>query len=155
MCKSPDSKDPTINVPHIFQSGTNLPEKAYYIDEEKKTKLHEPYMENLVNLCKLADVECDAKSILDFETKVAELHYTNVEKRNPDLTYNPLKWKEVQDKLGASFAPFFKALDLDLTDVVIDCPRFYEGLGTLIEELDLHTLKNIVVARMVVQYDLK
>lgn len=94
-----DSKNPTAYIPYFTQSGLGLPDKKYYFnDDEKSVKLRDDYLVHLGNMLTLSglkDTTSKAKGIMALETAIADLHWTRVERRDRNKTYNKVELKNL------------------------------------------------------------
>ncbi len=87
-----DRKDPNKNVFYIGQSGLGLPDRDYYLKPsfaEKKAR-YETYVATQLKSAGWPDPEGSAKRIVALETRLAEAHWTRIESRDADKTYNPM-----------------------------------------------------------------
>ncbi len=84
-----NSKWPIVN---FYQGGLSLPDRDYYLkDSERFNNIKKEFlvhMEKMFDLASIPDGKVKAEQILDLETKIAEHHWTRVDNRNPDKTYN-------------------------------------------------------------------
>ena len=85
---SEDAKNSDFVIPHIYAGGLGLPDKEYYFSENKKEH-RKKYIEYLENCYKLYfEKNVNLSFILNFERSLAEVTYTNVQKRNPNMRIN-------------------------------------------------------------------
>ncbi|MBP2157992.1 MULTISPECIES: M13 family metallopeptidase [Asticcacaulis] len=99
-----DEKNPKVKVLLISQGGLGLPDRDYYLKDsfaDKKAK-YETYIADMLRLTGHANPEQTAKDILALETKIAEVHWTRIERRDSTKTYNPMTPAEL-----ATYAPGF------------------------------------------------
>ncbi len=96
-----DRKNSSQVIAAALQGGLGLPDRDYYTktDEESK-QLRAKYVAHVAKMLELAgDVSVkaaeEAKTILDFETKLAIPAMTRVERRNPDNTYHPHRGEDL------------------------------------------------------------
>ena len=62
-------------------------------------------MTNVLNLAGEANAAARAKAILDFETKIARVHWTKTDSRDATKTYNKMTVAELQKRApGFNFA---------------------------------------------------
>jgi predicted metalloendopeptidase len=84
-----NSKWPIVNM---YQGGLSLPDRDYYLkDNERFNNIKNEFlahMEKMFELASIADGKKKAEKILEIETKIAEQHWTRVDNRDPDKTYN-------------------------------------------------------------------
>jgi len=97
---SNDSKTPTEYIAYFSQSGLGLPEKAYYLNEDDKSKdLRSEYvghLEKMFELFGFKEVESIALKVMAIETSIAKIHWTMVDRRDRDKTYNKLSMKDLK-----------------------------------------------------------
>ena len=97
---SSDSKNPTEYIVYFGQSGLGLPEKAYYLNEDDKSKdLRSEYvghLEKMFELFGFKEVESIASKVMAIETSIAKIHWTMVDRRDRDKTYNKLSTKDLR-----------------------------------------------------------
>ena len=85
-----DQKAPTRYVVSTGQSGLGLPNRDYYLEERWAAKkvLYQAYVARMLGLIGWENPEQSAAEIVAFETRIAEAHWTAVQNRNRDETYN-------------------------------------------------------------------
>jgi putative endopeptidase len=91
---SGDAKHPTQYVLAVSQAGLGMPNRDYYLkDDPALAKTREAYRTFLTTMLSLAgekDASPRADAVLALETEIAKAHWTAVERRNADKTYNPM-----------------------------------------------------------------
>jgi putative endopeptidase len=122
MSIEPDAKDPTKYAITIGQAGLGLPDRDYYLAKqfaEKKAK-YPGFITRMLTLAGWPDPAGSAAKILAFEQKIAEVSWSRAEDRDPDKTYNPMSFAELQKQVpGFDWAAFFKAAGLGAPDRVV------------------------------------
>ena len=98
---SNDSKNPTEYISYLSQSGLGLPEKAYYLKEDDKSKAlrseYVSHIEKMFSLFEFKDAKLIASKVMSVETSIAEIHWTMVDRRDRDKTYNKLSVAELEN----------------------------------------------------------
>ncbi len=142
-----DDKNATRYIPNIWQGGLGLPDRDYYFNDDESFKsIRAAYLVHLEKMFTLAGWSNPARTariILDLETEIAELHWTNVENRNSEKTYN-LTSIAAQSELngGLDWKAFFEEAGMAPTyDLNICQPSFLEGFSQLFGEKSLETWK--------------
>ena len=101
-----DDKNPNAYAVFLRQAGLGLPDRDYYLIDEKGTvairAAYRPYIAQMLGLGNIAGNETKAQAIFDLETAIAKLHWTRVQRRDADKTYNPMSVAELE-----RFAPEF------------------------------------------------
>ena len=90
-----DLKNPDVFAVYLGQGGLGLPDRDYYLDT-KNAKFAEvrakylAYVTQLLTLGAVADAAAQAQAVFDLEAKIAAVHWSRVERRQVDKTYNPV-----------------------------------------------------------------
>ena len=96
-----DFKDATRYIIYITQSGLGLPDRDYYFNEgERFQVIRSKYVSHIEKMLSLAGQEnagAKARSIMELETKIAAQHWTRVENRDNEKTYNKYRLAELSD----------------------------------------------------------
>jgi len=94
-----DDKEPEKHIGIIGQGGLGLPDRDMY---DTKAAQFEPlragykkYIGQMLTLLGEKDAEKRAEAIYALEEKIAAVHWTRVENRDPVKTYNKLTWDEL------------------------------------------------------------
>jgi putative endopeptidase len=124
-----DQKDPDRYMVTIQQSGLGLPDRDYYLkDDAVYSALRSKYathIEHMLTLAGVAAAGAAAQSILELETRIAQLHWPAAKRRERDLTYNPrgraeleqlvpgFTWEVLLATAGVDAQPRFVVRELD------------------------------------------
>lgn len=93
-----DRKHPDVNVFYVGQGGLGLPDRDYYLKPAfaaKKT-LYEAYVAQQLTNAGWPEPEAAAKRVVALEMQLADAHWTRIESRNADKTYNPTRVDELE-----------------------------------------------------------
>ena len=93
-----DNRDSTSYVLDMWQSGLGLPDRDYYL-EENFAQVRAAYLEHVGSMLQRCGVGTadDAARIVDLETRLAQLHWSQVANRDPVKTYNQYRLGELSD----------------------------------------------------------
>jgi putative endopeptidase len=136
-----DQKDSNVNVMYFGQSGINLPDEAYYREEQNLEirNKYKVFIENLVNLAGVEgfqDGAVIAESVLELETALASFHYDIVKNGEADKTYHETFKQELVSLLPSfnweKWLDTIKANPASLDRVIVSQPEFFTGLETLL-----------------------
>lgn len=147
ICKGQDDMEPTRYIPHVIQGGYSLPDREYYLDANKLDKFKSLYLEHITKLASMVSDEIlitadDAVAIFNIETSFAELHHTQVQKRDPHIIYNKLTWDEFTSKFSSDWNKYWICLDLpQMNHILVDCPNFYDQLTSLLNKYSVEQWK--------------
>ncbi|MDV6316033.1 M13 family metallopeptidase [Idiomarina sp. HP20-50] len=154
----PDAKDPNTNAMYVSQAGLGLPDRDYYLKDEKKFEefrdAYQQYAEDILGMVGVDNTEQAAKNILDLETKLAEIQWSRVESRNADKTYNKKTTEEVAELMSNfDFQRFIETSDLShVEEMVIRQPSYFKEFGELFTDVDLQTWKDYLSFRVANEY---
>ncbi len=143
-----DDKRSDQYITHIYQSGLGLPDQAYYLkDDEKSKEIQIAYIEHIkkiFDLAQLSNSEEKAKNIYNLETELAKVSMTRVERRNPEKTYNKFAFSDL-NSLGefTKWETYFNTVGLQNVDsIIVSQPEFIKGVNHLLSSTELETWKD-------------
>jgi putative endopeptidase len=144
-----DPGNPERYLVNIYQGGIGLPDEAYY-HEEKHQEIRDAYVPFIAEMFEFAGWSADeaddaAHRIFEFETAIAKHHWTVVESREAEKTYNLHSFDELQ-KISSNFDwnLWLQGAELEkkiLDEVVVMMPSFIEAFSTLYTEENLGVIK--------------
>ena len=152
-----DDKDPETYILSMSQGGLGLPDRDYYLDEKPEmAKIRAAYVAHLETMLTLAgesDAKARAAALMAFETEVAKVHWTQIDSRDADKTYNKLTLAALQKAApGFDFAAYFKANGLTPTDLLVAQPSAITGEAALIAKTPIAVLKDALLLRSLHAY---
>jgi len=140
-----DKKSSENYAVYLWQNGLNLPDKDYYFNEaERFVNLRAGYVahiEKMLNLAGLPNAKASAKNIMALETKLAAHHWSRVETRDSEKSYNKLATNNLTS-LSEQFnwQAFLAAEGVEKQkNIIINQPSFIEGFGKVFAETSLET----------------
>ena len=145
---APDEKDSRRTIADLYQGGLGLPDRDYYLKDDTKTKaIRAAYVEHLQKMFQLLGdkpkaAAKQAKTVLDFETRLARASRTRVA-RDPHRNYHLLKAADINAETpGVSWQTYFQALGLKgLKEANVGQPDFLKEVGRLLKEAPLDDWK--------------
>ncbi|MEM8946642.1 MAG: M13 family metallopeptidase [Planctomycetota bacterium] len=127
-----DDKDSTRYIAAIVQSGLSLPDRDYYLEDDKKYQSAREglknYVQTLFDLSGLPNGDRAANDVLEIETYLAEANWTRTELRDANKRYNKYQVVDL-DGLIPDFPwrRYFAAVQLpDLTEVNVVTPSYFQ-----------------------------
>ncbi|MCF6301288.1 MAG: M13 family metallopeptidase, partial [Proteobacteria bacterium] len=116
-----DKKQSNKHIVYLTQSGIGLPNRDYYFtDNEKSQQIREKYQTHIENMFALANLGKPADSaslVFNIEKDIATGHWTPIENRDSEKTYNKYTFNEVQKMVPNFDWPAW------LTHSMIDSPE--------------------------------
>jgi putative endopeptidase len=140
----PDAKDSSRYLAQLVQGGLGLPDRDYYFrDDAKSREQREAYVRHVARVFQLAgesslDAQSHAQVVLALETKLAGASMTNVERRDPERTYNPMPVAKLQALAkGFPWPTYLASLGAaEVDEVNVAQPAFFEAFARLARERD-------------------
>ncbi|KRB93421.1 M13 family metallopeptidase [Duganella sp. Root198D2] len=144
-----DNKDSTKYVVDFVQSGLGMPDRDYYLkkDDAKMAETLAKYQTTVEKMLALAgdtNAASNAKSIVAFETRIAQLHWTKVELRDPVKAYNKVPVAKLGELMpGYDWNAYLNGLGIagKVDYVIVSQPSYLKALDKLLAETPLETLK--------------
>ncbi|WP_026353764.1 M13 family metallopeptidase [Woodsholea maritima] len=143
----PDPADTTRYTVYVGQGGLGMPDRDYYLEEGEAQDGYRAaylaYIEQLLNLGGFENAAEKAQAIMAFETRIAEVHWTQEDSRDIQKIYNMMPTADV-----IALAPAFNleaglaALRLDSVDqFLVAQPSAISGASEVFADTDVDTLK--------------
>ena len=154
-----DAKNSARQLAYLGPSGLTLPDRDYYLTQDAKSRsIREKFLAHLAAVFELAGdapapAAAAARSVLAFETNLAQGQLDNVERRNPDAVYHLVRRAELASTaphvpwdayFGVRKFPPFDELDLSQ-------PAYAKGVDALLVQTPLAELKNYLRWRVLAQ----
>lgn len=134
-----DPGDPERYLVFVEQGGIGLPDESYF-REERFAAIREKYREHLERMFELAnldDTAARAARVFDLETEIAATHWTNVDSRDSQKTYNLKPWADVAAAASVDLDVWRDAMGVPtgaFAELVVRQPSFVEGVGALLTD---------------------
>lgn len=150
-----DARESTQYAVYLFQGGLGLPDRDYYFnDDDDSLRIKEAYQAYVADMLELAGHENAAgaaEQILALEHQLAGHHWTRLESRNADKTYNKLSAAEFTELAGmVDWAGYASIMGLPAEqDIIVAQPSYFSGLSQVIDATDLATLQAYLTYRTV------
>jgi predicted metalloendopeptidase len=150
-----DAGDPAKVALYLFQGGTALPDRDYYLSQDQKfVDIRAKYVEYLLRIFMLTGRAApgdEANRVLELETDLARIQWTNVESRDAVKTYNKYPVSRlIAEMPGFDWAAWAKPQGIDrAAEWVIAQPSFFKGFAAMVPETPLRTWKAWLAAQLV------
>jgi putative endopeptidase len=152
-----DRKNSDQYALNVIQGGLGMPDRDYYLSADPKlSETRAKYLQHLTNVLHLAgesNAAARAKAILDFETRIAQVHWTRAESRDANKTYNKLSLAELRKTApGFDFPSFVKDDGMDVDSVIVFQPSAFAGISALVGKAPLSVLRDQLLVRSLDSY---
>ena len=155
---APDAKDATRNVLYVTQTGLGLPDRDdYFRSDENSHRVLAAYRVYAASLLRAAGAPADVATVdalLAFETEMAKVTMTRVERRDPKAVYNPYSGAALKTLDGGfDWAAWLVAYGLKAdavaaTPLVIGQTAHTRAVAALTRNAPLETWRNYLRVRV-------
>ncbi|UPT72312.1 MAG: M13 family metallopeptidase [Flavobacterium sp. JAD_PAG50586_2] len=137
-----DDKNSKKNSVSLGAGGLGLPDKDYYISEDKDSKeKREKYQAHVARMLAFLGsspekAKADAEKILAFETALSRPRLDRVERRDPKKQYNPTAIGDLQKMVPIiDWNTYLKGIGITKIDtVIVSQPKYMAALQTILSE---------------------
>ncbi len=145
----PDSKNSKIEIAQLDQSGLGLPDRDYYLKEDKRSKqIREEYVKHVAKMFELIGNDSvsaseDANTVMKIETELAKASMSKVERRDPQKTYNKMPLDSLK-KLSPDFNwnYYFTTIGTpDPGEINVSEPDFFKAVSSIVKDTPLKDMK--------------
>ena len=134
-----------MNSAYLGQGGLGLPDRDYYLkpDFAAQREAYLAYLTRTLTAIGWTDPAKSAADILAFETRVADKHWTTVERRQIDKLYNPAKAADLPTLApGVDWAAFLSGAKVsDVETLVLMENTAIPGIAQVFADTPIETLK--------------
>ncbi|MGZ8998315.1 MAG: M13 family metallopeptidase [Allosphingosinicella sp.] len=152
-----DDKNPEVYAVSMFQAGLGMPDRDYYLSQDAKiAATRAAYVSHLEQMFALAgepNGAARARAMLDFETKIAQAHWTRIDSRDATKTYNMMSVAQLQSQApGFDFAGYFRGIGANVSNVIVAQPSAVKGIAAAVAQAPLAVLKDQLLIRSLDKY---
>ena len=147
---SVDSGNPQRYILTLTQAGLGLPGREYYLNKGEPFIGHRAaylnYIDGVLQRAALDNTQQRAKAIFDFESQIAQQHWTPAQKRDPVKTYNVMsKDQLLKYAAGFDWTAFLKELGFDgVNNLVVSENTAIKGVAALFAKTPVDVLRDYV-----------
>lgn len=151
-----DRSDADRHQLNLSIGGLGLPDRDYYLqDTEEFLQVREEYVAHIARVLDFASIEdsaAKAEAILALETQVAEHTWPRSQRRNRDLTYNPMTYDEFKaEYAGLDWDDYFTAAGItNLSDLNVSYPSAMSPIIELVNTLPVDDWRSYMTYRFIV-----
>jgi putative endopeptidase len=145
---SQDAREPEKHIAHIAQGGLGLPDRDMFDAKNKQFEQarqgYQKYIAAMLTLVGAKDADKRAAAVYALEEKIAQNHWTRVQNRDPQKTYNKMTITELQKLApGIDWKPWLKAVGLEgQTQVIVTQPTATAATSLLVKSEPLAVWKD-------------
>ncbi|MCW6534315.1 M13 family metallopeptidase [Sphingomonas lycopersici] len=153
-----DDKNPDAYIVGLSQGGLGLPDRDYYLKDDAKLAetrtAYQAYLTRMLELAGEPDAAKRAAAVFAFEKALAGVHWTRIESRDADKTYNKFAFADLAQRApGFDWSDFAKAAGMPVTgDYLVAQPSALTGEAKLWAETPLAVLKDHLMLHVIGSY---
>ncbi|HEX2492905.1 MAG TPA: M13 family metallopeptidase [Steroidobacter sp.] len=140
-----DEKNSTEYVSTIYQSGLGMPDRDYYFAEDARLKgvreRYRTYIRDLLAAANTPHADAAADRIFALETQLASAHWTRVQNRDAEKTYNPYDLAGLRKLMPAfDWDAFLQGAQVPLAKiqtVSVAQPSYFQALDKILARTPL------------------
>jgi predicted metalloendopeptidase len=135
-----DMKASDRYILYAYQGGIGMPDRDYYLNEADKFQeirnKYVTYMEELFDLAGVGDGAVKAARVMEMEMALATAHWTRVESRDRNKTYNNYNLDGLDEFMpNFSWRAFFQEADLPQAEaMIVRQPSYFQAFDRLFVE---------------------
>lgn len=145
-----DAKDSNKNSAYLGAGTLGLPDRDYYTDKDQESEeIREKYLAHVTKMLQFIGMDQEqastqASEILTFETKLAEPMLDKVQRRDPQITYNPTAISALEKMVPAfDWTEYLKGIGASGVDTIdISQVDYIASLQEVFQDSEIETLKN-------------
>jgi putative endopeptidase len=149
-----DQKQSDQYISYFGQSGLGLPDRDYYFKIDDRFKeIRQKYTDYISDLLSLANVEHaggKAARIMEMETALASGHWTRVENRNRDKTYNKYTIKKLENLTPQfSWSQYIQEAKISqVSEVIVRQPNYFKKFNEVLSQYSVDDWKDYFTFRL-------
>ncbi len=140
-----DMKESSTNLFQLYQGGTSLGEKEYYLDtDEETTAIRDSYKAHIIRMFELAGFNTETatenmEAVLEIETRIAKASFSATEQRDPESNYHKMTVEELQALIPTiDWKGYLSALGLtDTKELSVAQIEPIQEVAKLLEDVEL------------------
>lgn len=151
-------KNPEAYALNLSQAGIGLPDRDYYLSAEPRLvaarTAYAAHLKRVLELANEPNAEARANAIVAFETRIARGHWTRIDSRDADKTYNKVTIASLaQTAPGFDFAGYFQGIGAGrTTDVIVAQPSAITAIAAAVQETPVQVLRDQLIVRSLDSY---
>ncbi|WP_375392730.1 M13 family metallopeptidase [uncultured Sphingomonas sp.] len=153
-----DDKNPDAYVVGFNQGGIGLPDRDYYLKDDPKLAAirtaYQGYLAQMLTLAGEANAPARAAAVFGLEKDIAQIHWTRIESRDADKTYNQWTAADFTAKApGYPWAAYLTALGMPTEPFyLVSQPSAMTGEAAVYARTPLPVLQDMLRLRVLRSY---
>lgn len=156
---SPDDKNSSLNIAHVYQSGIGLPDRDYYFKTDSSTtaiqQAYQKYLATLLQLTGSSAEEANKYAVLVYQIdkQLAASHKNRIELRDVKANYNKLPVADLAKRQPRiDWVNLLNNLGAHTDSIDMGQPRYYDKLNELLASIPIANWKWYLKAHTISNY---
>ncbi|MBD1384211.1 M13 family metallopeptidase [Mucilaginibacter rigui] len=156
---SPDNKNSSINIAHVYQGGIGLPEKGYYFKTDSATlqvqKAYKTYLSTLFQLTgnTRATAIKNADIAYSIEKQLAQGSKSNIELRDVNANFNKVSIASIgKTQANIGWSVLLATLGVKTDSIDMAQPAYYDKLNAMLKSVSMANWKTYLKAATLQNY---
>ena len=151
-----DRSDPDQHQLVLSVGGIGLPDRDYYLEDTEQYKnVRSEYVSHIARILDLVGIEetlAKAEAVLALETQIAQHLWPRDQRRNRDLTYNPMSYENFKSEFsGLDWDAYFSAAGItNLENLNVSFPSAMSPIIDLVNTVAVEDWKSYMTYRFIV-----
>ena len=153
-----DDKAPDQYIVNVNQGGLGLPDRDYYLKDDAKLAQirtqYQAYLAQMLTLMGEANAEARAAAIFNMEKSLATVHWTRIESRDADKTYNKWSFADFEGKApGFPWAAYAGEAGVSgQASYLVGMPSAVTGEAKVFADTPIAVLQDFMMLRVLRSY---
>ena len=153
----PDSKNSSVNILHVGQTGLGLPDRDYYFKTDSSSlaiqETYQIYISTLFTLTGNTKAKEAAEKVYALEKELASSHKTRIERRDVKANYNKFAISEIDEKQpNIGWSNMIAGLSLNADSIDMRQPAYYTKLNSMLSTIPVENWKSYLKASAITTY---
>ncbi len=144
----PHMKQSNINVLYLTTGALGLPERDYYLNEDKDAReKRAAYLKHIERMWQYIPGQSDGKkaaeNIMKIETVLARNMLSKEERRKPENRYNPRKIQDLYAQVpGFDWKTYFQDLGIQTDSLILTQPHYLKAFDEILKQGDWEAIRD-------------
>lgn len=152
-----DDRNPDRYITIMFQGGLGMPDRDYYLegaDRFVQTRAaYLTFLERMLTLAGEPNAAARARAVMDFETRIARVHWNKVDSSDATKTYNKMTVAALQRSApGFDFAGFLRGMGVGENELIVSQPSAFTGIAREYGRAPVQVLRDQMIIRSLSTY---
>lgn len=152
-----DDRNPDQYISAMYQGGIGMPDRDYYLGDAPRfvqtRAAYVTFLERMLTLAGEPNAAARARAVMDFETRLARVHWNKVDSSDSTKTYNKLTVTELQRIApGFDFTTYLRGIGVTQNELIVGQPSAVTGIAREFGRAPVAVLRDQLIIRSLSTY---